>query len=168
MLVATAVTYPIYYILEPVNLATFRPSSLFSSSQPLYRFSKRSSVRPSCRFTKRWAFICPWITTNCAILGVMLINIQASYGFGDAMISSLGAGVGYTLAMFLFTGAQKMESRYPPLEGLPSTLMAASIVSAPLWIKGVIENLFARSSRLLATIRDCWLNLAIDRRKYVT
>ena len=62
------------------------------------------------------------------------------------MISSLGAGVGYTLAMFLFTGVrEKMEKAdIPPFfEGLPSTLMAASIVSVSfMGFKGVIENLF--------------------------
>ena len=88
----------------------------------------------------------PLITTNCAILGVMLINIQEIYNFGSAMMSSFGAGVGYMLAMFLFTGVrEKMEKADIPefMQGLPITLMAASVVSVSfMGFKGVIENLF--------------------------
>jgi len=88
----------------------------------------------------------PLITTNCAILGVMLINIQETYHFGGAMMSSFGAGVGYMLAMFLFSSVrEKMAKADIPefMKGLPITLMAASIVSVSfMGFKGVIENLF--------------------------
>ena len=89
----------------------------------------------------------PLITTNCAILGVMLINIQETYSFVNAIMSSLGAGLGYTLAMFLFVGVrEKMETSDIPesFKGLPSALTAASIVSvAFMGFSGVIENLFS-------------------------
>ena len=95
---------------------------------------------------KAMGIFLPLITTNCAILGVMLINIQEIYNFGSAMMSSFGAGIGYMLAMFLFTGVRsKMENADIPefMKGLPITLMAAAIVSVSfMGFKGVIENLF--------------------------
>ena len=89
----------------------------------------------------------PLITTNCAILGVMLINMQESYSFVNAIMSSLGAGLGFTLAMFLFAGVrEKLETSDIPetFKGLPSALTAASILSVSfMGFGGVIENLFS-------------------------
>ena len=147
MLVATAVTYPIYWsILEPVNLGYLQTVVFILVIAAVVQVLEAITRKTFPPLYEAMGIYLPLITTNCAILGVMLINIQESYGFGDAMISSLGAGVGYTLAMFLFTGVrEKMEKAdIPPfLEGLPSTLMAASIVSVSfMGFKGVIENLF--------------------------
>ena len=76
----------------------------------------------------------------------MLFRSQEIYSFASAMMSSLGAGVGYMLAMFLFTGVrEKMEKADIPdfFAGPPSPLIAASLVSVSfMGFKGVIENLF--------------------------
>ena len=147
MLVATAVTYPIYWsILEPVNLGYLQTVVFILVIAAVVQVLEAIIRKTFPPLYNAMGIYLPLITTNCAILGVMLINIQEAYSFGDAMISSLGAGVGYTLAMFLFTGVrEKMEKAdIPPFfEGLPSTLMAASIVSVSfMGFKGVIENLF--------------------------
>ncbi|MBQ8599396.1 MAG: electron transport complex protein RnfA, partial [Oscillospiraceae bacterium] len=74
----------------------------------------------------------PLITTNCAVLGITLTNIEAGYGFFDSMVNTLGTGVGFMIAMVLFAGVRsKMEScEFPEsFKGVPSTLIAASIVS---------------------------------------
>ena len=53
----------------------------------------------------------PLITTNCAVLGVVLLNIDKSYSFWQSIVNSLGAGLGFMLAMVLFAGVrERLES----------------------------------------------------------
>ena len=78
----------------------------------------------------------PLITTNCAVLGVTINNITAGYNFLESMISSLGVGLGFLLAMVVFCGVRsKIEEQYVPkaFRGLPIYLMAASILALTLF-----------------------------------
>ena len=88
----------------------------------------------------------PLITTNCAVLGVVLLNIDKSYGFWQSIVNSLGAGLGFMLAMVLFAGVrERLESCEVPkfLQGLPITLIAASLVSVSfLGFTGIVEGMF--------------------------
>ena len=87
----------------------------------------------------------PLITTNCAVLGVCIANIDAEYTFAQAMFNSFGSGLGFFLAMVLFSGVRgRIEGNDVPesFQGLPITLIAASIVSVSFFgFSGVIENL---------------------------
>ena len=89
----------------------------------------------------------PLITTNCAVLGVVLLNIDNGYNFAQSMINSLGAGIGFLVAMVMFSGVrERMESSDIPesLKGLPITLVAAALVSMSfLGFAGLVENIFA-------------------------
>ncbi|MEG1621644.1 MAG: Rnf-Nqr domain containing protein, partial [Oscillospiraceae bacterium] len=74
----------------------------------------------------------PLITTNCAVLGCTIQNIDYGYNFVESMFNSVGAGLGFMLAMVLFSGVrQKMEGCDTPecFKGIPITLIAASIVA---------------------------------------
>ena len=88
----------------------------------------------------------PLITTNCAVLGVVLLNISEGYNFMESMFSSLGACIGFMVAMVMFSGVRsKMESSDIPkfLQGLPITLIAASLVSVSfMGFSGIIEGIF--------------------------
>ena len=88
----------------------------------------------------------PLITTNCAVLGVVLLNIDKSYSFWQSIVNSLGAGLGFMLAMVLFAGVrERLESCEVPkfLQGLPITLIAASLVSVSfLGFTGIVEGMF--------------------------
>ncbi len=88
----------------------------------------------------------PLITTNCAVLGVVLLNVQEGYNFIESMFSSIGAGVGFMVAMIMFSGVRsRIEGNDIPkfLKGLPITLIAASLVSVSfMGFAGIIENLF--------------------------
>ena len=89
----------------------------------------------------------PLITTNCAVLGVTINNITAEYNFLESMVSSLGVGLGFLLAMVLFAGVRsRMENCPSPkaFKGVPITLVAASIVALAFYgFAGVVENLLA-------------------------
>ena len=88
----------------------------------------------------------PLITTNCAVLGVTVNNIDNSYGFLESLANSFGAGMGFLLAMVLFAGIRgKMETSDIPeaLKGVPSVLIAASIRSGSFrGFSGVVEGMF--------------------------
>lgn len=88
----------------------------------------------------------PLITTNCAVLGVTVLNITEKYTFWQSMANSLGSGLGFFLAMVLFAGVRsRVERSNPPksFEGLPITLISAAIVSASFYgFAGVVEALF--------------------------
>ena len=89
----------------------------------------------------------PLITTNCAVLGVTILNIDEGYTFAESMVNSLGSGLGFFLAMVMFSGVRsELEGADIPkaFQGLPITLVAASITSLSfLGFGGIIENLFA-------------------------
>lgn len=78
----------------------------------------------------------PLITTNCAVLGVTILNIDKGYDFGQSLVNALGAGLGFLLAMVMFAGVrERLESAEIPagLKGLPITLVAASWCRCPSW-----------------------------------
>ena len=89
----------------------------------------------------------PLITTNCAVLGVTINNINDGYSFIGSVVSSLGCGLGFLLAMVLFSGLRSRidETDIPrPFRGLAVTLIAASFISlAFMGFSGVVENIFA-------------------------
>ena len=88
----------------------------------------------------------PLITTNCAVLGVVILNIDEGYNFAQSMFNSVGAGFGFMLAMVMFAGVRsRLESCDIPkfMQGLPITLVAASLVSVSfLGFTGIVENIF--------------------------
>ena len=74
----------------------------------------------------------PLITTNCAVLGVALTNVQNGYNFIESVLSGFGTAVGFTLAIVLLAGIRSRidESDLPaPLRGAPIVLIAAALMS---------------------------------------
>ena len=89
----------------------------------------------------------PLITTNCAVLGVVTLNVDNGYNFMQSLICAIGGGVGFMIAMIMFAGVRsRLESCDIPkfLKGLPITLVAASLVSLSfLGFAGVVDKIFA-------------------------
>ena len=153
MLVATAATWPLYvFLLEPNGLAYLETIVFILVIAALVQFVEMVLKRYLPALHRSLGVYLPLITTNCAVLGVTLNNITDGYvdgwfGFAQSMVSSLGCGLGFLLAMVLFAGVRgRMESCDVPqsFKGLPITLIAASIVSLSFFgFAGVIDNLFA-------------------------
>lgn len=89
----------------------------------------------------------PLITTNCAVLGVVILNVDEGYNFMQSMANSIGGGLGFMVAMIMFAGVRgRLESCEIPkfMQGLPITLVAASLVAVSfLGFTGIVENIFA-------------------------
>jgi electron transport complex protein RnfA len=85
----------------------------------------------------------PLITTNCAVLGVAILNINSNYSFIQAAINGFGSGVGFTLALLLMAGIRERLDLAPIpkfLQGAPITLITAGLMSmAFLGFVGMIK-----------------------------
>ncbi len=151
MCLATAVTWPIqYYLLTPASgaydLGYLQTVVFILVIAALVQFVEIVLKRYVPSLHESLGVYLPLITTNCAVLGVCIANIDASYTFGEAMFNSFGSGLGFFLAMVLFSGVRsRIEGNdvVKSFDGLPITLIAASIVSVSFFgFSGVIDNLF--------------------------
>ncbi|HSQ89225.1 electron transport complex subunit RsxA [Romboutsia sp.] len=85
----------------------------------------------------------PLITTNCAVLGIALVNVNNGYNLVETIVNGFGAGIGFTLAIVLFAGIrERLELADIPetFKGIPITLISASLMSiAFLGFAGLIK-----------------------------
>ena len=148
ILCATAVTWPIYtYLLVKFNLTYLQTIVFILVIAALVQFVEIFLKKFIPSLHKSLGVYLPLITTNCAVLGVTINNIKDGYNFVEAMVSALGCGLGFMLAMVLFSGVRSRidESDIPEhFKGLPATLIAASFVSLAFFgFEGIVENLFS-------------------------
>ena len=146
MLFATAVTWPIQrFILETTGLEYMQTIVFILVIATLVQFTEIVLKKFIPSLHKSLGVYLPLITTNCAVLGVTINNINDGYDFLQSMVSSLGCGLGFLLAMVLFSGVRSRinEAKIPTyLRGLPVTLIAASFVSLAFFgFAGIVENM---------------------------
>ena len=147
MLLATAVTWPIQiFVLDKLGLSYMQTIVFILVIAALVQFVEIFLKKFIPSLHKSLGVYLPLITTNCAVLGVTINNIKDGFNFGESMVSSLGCGLGFMLAMVLFSGVRSRidESDIPEhFKGLPATLIAASFVSLAFFgFEGIVENLF--------------------------
>jgi electron transport complex protein RnfA len=147
MLMATAVTWPIQtYILDATGLGYMQTIVFILVIAALVQFVEIVLKKFIPSLHKSLGVYLPLITTNCAVLGVTINNMTDGYDFVESLISSLGVGLGFLLAMVIFSGVRSRieESDIPEhFKGLPVTLIAASFVSLAFFgFEGIVENLF--------------------------
>ena len=148
MLVATAVTWPIQtFILNEFGLGYLQTIVFILVIASLVQFIEIFLKKYIPSLHQSLGVYLPLITTNCAVLGVTINNITDGYNFIESMVSSLGCGLGFLLAMVLFSGMRSRieESDIPEsFKGLPVTLVAASFISMAFFgFAGIVENLLA-------------------------
>ena len=146
MALSTAVTYPINQLLVRCDLAYLQTIVFILVIAALVQFVEIVLKKYMPALYSALGIYLPLITTNCAVLGVVLLNIDKGYGFAESMFNSVGAGLGFMLAMVMFAGVrERMESCDIPkfMQGLPITLVAASLVSVSfLGFMGIVETIF--------------------------
>lgn len=133
MTCATLVTYPVYsLILEPYNLTYLRTVAFILIIALFVQLVEIVLKKVMSPLYNALGVYLPLITTNCAVLGVTLQNIDNELNFCYAVLNSIFVGMAFTLALILFSGVRsKLETADIPatFKGVPSTLIAASIVS---------------------------------------
>lgn len=155
MILATAVTFPIYALLNSVGLGYLQTLVFILVIAALVQLVEIVLKKFIPALHKSLGVYLPLITTNCAVLGVT-INVVDSYfgtsgyesfgkGYVAALIAALGAGLGFLVAMVLFAGVRgRLEQSEIPesLKGLPITLVSAAIVALSfMGFSGIIEGL---------------------------
>ncbi len=148
MLIATAVTWPIQkLLLDTLGIEYMQTIVFILVIAALVQLIEIALKKLLPSLHKGLGVYLPLITTNCAVLGVTVNNITDGYNFIESVVSSLGCGLGFLLAMVLFSGLRSRidESNIPEsFRGLATTLIAASFISLAFFgFSGVIENLFA-------------------------
>jgi len=147
MVLATALTYPIYTgLLERFNIEYLQTIVFILIIAALVQFMEIVIKKYLPALNKSLGVYLPLITTNCAVLGVALLNIEGGFTYAQALVNSLGAGIGFLIAMVMFAGVrQKLETSdlLVSLRGIPSVLIAASILSMSfMGFAGMVEGLF--------------------------
>ena len=132
MVISTAVTWPIYnYVLYPnfTYLETIVFILVIAAIVQLIEIVLKKYIKP---IYNALGIYLPLITTNCAVLGITMLNITNELNFIQSIVNAFGAGIGFMLAMLLFSGVrERLETSDIPefLKGLPITLIAAAIVA---------------------------------------
>lgn len=147
MVLATAVTWPIqHYLLDPNGIGYMQTLVFILVIAALVQLIEIFLKKYIPGLHKSLGVYLPLITTNCAVLGVCVLNITEEYTYVQALLNSFGSGVGFLLAMFLFSGVRsRIETNdYPEsFKGVASTLVAASILSLSfMGFSGLVSGLF--------------------------
>ena len=154
MVLATAVTYPIqYFVLNPNGLGYLQTIVFILVIAALVQLVEIILKKYIPALHASLGVYLPLITTNCAVLGVCISNVDsylvegAAFGisFVHALFNSFGSGLGFFLAMVLFAGVRTRVERCNCPEcfkGMPTTLLSASILSVSfMGFAGLVENL---------------------------
>lgn len=148
MLLSTIVTFPINkYLLVKYDLEYLQTIVFILVIAALVQLVEITLKKYIPSLYNALGIYLPLITTNCAVLGVVVLNIDEGYNFAASVANTFGAGVGFLLAMVMFAGVrERMESSDIPekLKGLPITLVAASLTSMSfLGFTGLVEGMFS-------------------------
>ena len=149
MALATAVTWPIFtYILAPYDMMFLQTVVFILVIAALVQLVEITLKKYVPSLHSALGIYLPLITTNCAVLGVTILNIDEGYGFASSMVNAIGSGLGFMLAMVLFSGVRSRvdaaaKSVPKAFQGIPVTLVAAGIVSISfMGFSGIVEGLF--------------------------
>ena len=148
LVMATAATWPFYnYLLEPRGLSYLQTISFILVIAALVQLVEIVLKKYIPALHKSLGVYLPLITTNCAVLGITIGNIDEGYNFIESLLNAFGTGLGFMLAMVLFAGVRsrlEANTNIPePLKGLPITLISASILAMGfMGFAGLVNGLF--------------------------
>lgn len=149
MALATAVTWPIQtFILDPNDLGYLQTVVFILVIAALVQLVEIALKKYVPALHSSLGIYLPLITTNCAVLGVTILNIDEGYGFVESLVNSVGSGLGFMLAMVLFAGVRSRvdaagDSIPKAFQGLPITLVAAAMCSISfMGFSGIVDGLF--------------------------
>jgi electron transport complex protein RnfA len=147
MIIASAATWPIQmYLLDPNGMGYLQVVAFIIIIAALVQLIEIFLKRHIPVLYNSLGVYLPLMTTNCAIFAVVITNVNEGFSFVEALTNALGAGVGFFLAMVMFSGIREhTDNANPPesFKGLPLALVSAAILSLAFFgFSGVAENLF--------------------------
>ncbi len=131
--ISSAVANLLYtYLLAPLHLEYLNTIVFILVIATLVQMVEMFLKKTSPGIYKALGIYLPLITTNCAVLGVALTNVQNGYGFEESVIAGFGTALGYTVAIVLLAGIRERidESSIPkPFRGAPVVLLSAALMA---------------------------------------
>ena len=131
--IASAVASLLYdYVLKPLGMDYMKTIVFILVIAALVQIVEMFLKKTSPAIYKALGIYLPLITTNCAVLGVALTNVQDGYNFIQSVLSGFGTAVGYTIAIVLLASIRSRihEEDIPePLRGAPIVLISAALMS---------------------------------------
>lgn len=133
MVLASLLTWLVQqYILIPLNVEYLQTLSFILLIAALVQFVEMFVAKTVPALYNSLGIYLPLITTNCAVLGVTLLNVQRQYNLFQTLSFSFWSALGFTLSIFLFAGVrERLETSDIPkyLKGFPIALVTASILA---------------------------------------
>ena len=133
MTMASLVTWFVYYyVLVPLEITYLRTIAFILVIATLVQFVEMVIEKTSPALHKSLGIYLPLITTNCAVLGVAVLNIDKSYTFVETLVHGFSAGIGFTVALVLMAGIrERIELADVPesLKGVPVAFIVAGLMS---------------------------------------
>ena len=140
---ASIITYFIQILLVKTGTGFLQTIAFILVIASIVQFVEMVIQKMSPSLYQALGVYLPLITTNCAVLGISLVNVQKSYNLVETIINGFGAGAGFTLAIVIFAGIrERLELADIPeaFKGFPITLISAGLMSiAFLGFTGLIK-----------------------------
>lgn len=121
-----------HYLLEPNNLVYLRTLSFIVIIAAVVQFTEMVMEKNFPPLYQSLGIFLPLITTNCAVLGIPLLNAQSSHNFMDALLFGLGGALGFSLVLILFASLrERMEAAEipAPFKGSAIAMITAALMS---------------------------------------
>ena len=133
MVLATAATWPIMQLLNKFEIAYLQTIVFILVIAALVQLVEMFMKKSMPALYKSLGIFLPLITTNCAVLGVCITNIDDNLNYIESLVNAFGAGIGFLVAMIIFAGIRGKlvdQSAMPEsFRGVPIALITASILS---------------------------------------
>lgn len=133
MTIASILCYGVYaLILVPFNVEYLETIVFILLIAALVQFVEMFLKKFSPALYKALGVYLPLITTNCAVLGVVIINVQKEYTFVQSVVNSMGTAIGFTISIVILAGLrEKMEYNNisPAFKGMPIVLVTAGLMA---------------------------------------
>ena len=133
MALASAATYAVYYLmLVPLNLQYMQTVAFILVIASIVQVVEMFLKKAVPALYKALGIFLPLITTNCAVLGVALLNVQKGYDFLQSVLNGACGGLGFTVSIVLFASIrERVDKAECPdcFKGFPLTLIAAGLLA---------------------------------------
>ena len=140
---ASIITYFIQIILDNYQLGYLQTIAFILVIASIVQFVEMVIKKTSPSLYQALGVFLPLITTNCAVLGIAIVNITKGYNIIETLVNGIGAGIGFTLAIVIFAGIRErleLADIQDAFKGFPITLISASLMSiAFLGFTGLIK-----------------------------
>lgn len=140
---ASVITYFIQMVLNKYQLGYLQTIAFIVVIASIVQFVEMVIKKTSPSLYQALGVFLPLITTNCAVLGIAIVNVSNNYNIIETLVNGIGAGIGFTLAIVIFAGIRErleLADVQPAFRGFPITLISASLMSiAFLGFTGLIK-----------------------------